>query len=73
MKSVLKKMDNKIKKASPLALMGCLLLFLIGGGIIVQHSSEKYEMIEIAKKHKKEMDEAVRYGDKDHRMEFCIS
>ncbi|MGX5378036.1 DUF1310 family protein [Ligilactobacillus sp. LYQ135] len=34
----------------------------------VKPMSEKEEMIKIAKEHQKEMDEAVRYGDKDHHI-----
>ncbi len=34
----------------------------------IHSEQEKAEMIKIAKAHQKEMDEEVRYGDKDHHI-----
>ena len=34
----------------------------------IHSKQEKAEMIKIAKSHQKEMDEEVRYGDKDHHI-----
>ena len=54
----------------PLSIL--LILLICGGGIYMQienhQREEKMEMIKIAKDHKKEMDEQVRYGDKDNHI-----
>lgn len=49
-----------------------LVIALCIGGIYMQienhQREEKLEMIKIAKDHQKEMDEQVRYGDKNHHI-----
>ncbi len=63
------KMNKKIFWI-PLSIL--LILLICGGGIYMQienhQREEKMEMIKIAKDHKKEMDEQVRYGDKDNHI-----
>ena len=63
---------KKNKKIFWIPLSILLILLICGGGIYMQienhQREEKMEMIKIAKDHKKEMDEQVRYGDKDHHI-----
>lgn len=60
------------KKIFWISLSILLILLICGGGIYMQienhQREEKMEMIKIAKDHKKEMDEQVRYGDKNHHI-----
>ncbi|KRM51741.1 DUF1310 family protein [Ligilactobacillus araffinosus] len=59
---------NKKIKIFLVILIPATILFL--GGIFIENSKEEQhtEMIRIAKEHQKEMDEQVRYGDKNHHI-----
>lgn len=65
---MLNKLIYKIKNAKLITKILLIILLITGGGLTLNHISQKEEMIKIAKEHKKEMDEEVRYGDKEHHI-----
>lgn len=68
MKKIFKNLIYKIKNAKLITKIFLIILLITGGGLTLNHIIQKEEMIKIAKEHKKEMDEEVRYGDKDHHI-----
>ncbi len=68
---MLRKVGVLLKKHKKIIIAIISVLVIITGGYTIMriHSEqEKAEMIKIAKAHQKEMDEEVRYGDKDHHI-----
>lgn len=68
MKKILKKLIYQIKNTKLITKIFLIILLLVGGGLTANHFVQKEYMIKVAKDHKKEMDQEIRYGDKNHHI-----